>query len=62
MNAFCASESLLAFIVLRSPQPRENDAENSSFKRSSFVGADQKEGLIYCTDYNAGLYVLEFNG
>ncbi len=21
-----------------------------------------KEGLIYCTDYNAGLYVLEFNG
>jgi hypothetical protein len=24
-----------------------------------FVDAD---GLIYCTDYNAGLHILEFNG
>jgi hypothetical protein len=42
MNAFCASENLLAFIVFRSSQPEDDDAENSSLKRSSFVGADHR--------------------
>jgi hypothetical protein len=40
MNAFCASENLLAFIVFRSSQPRDSGAENSNLKRSSFVGSD----------------------
>src|SRR5580693_3484563 len=40
-NAFWASENCDAFIVFRSSQPRENTAENSSFERSSFRGADQ---------------------
>jgi len=46
MNAFCASENLLAFIVFRSSQPGDDDAENSSLKRSSFVGADQVDQYL----------------
>src|ERR1700733_8776627 len=42
MNAFCASENCDAFIVFRSSQPGENTAENSSFERSSFQGADHE--------------------
>lgn len=41
MNAFCASEKLLAFIRFRSSPIQESVAENSSFKRSSFQGSDQ---------------------
>jgi hypothetical protein len=41
MNAFWASENLLAFIVFRSSQPSDHAAENSSFKWSSFLGSDQ---------------------
>jgi putative transposase len=44
MNAFCASENLLAFIRFRSSPSQESVAENSSFKRSSFRGSDQPEG------------------
>jgi hypothetical protein len=33
---------LLAFIVFRSSQPRENDTENSNQKRSSLAGADHQ--------------------
>jgi hypothetical protein len=42
MNAFWASENLLAFIVFRSSQPSDHAAENSSFKWSSFLGSDHK--------------------
>jgi hypothetical protein len=35
MNAFCASENLLAFIIFRSSQPVGNGAENSNSERSS---------------------------
>lgn len=45
MNAFCASENLLAFIVFRSSQPRENDTENYNQKRSSLAGADHRMRL-----------------
>jgi hypothetical protein len=41
MNAFCASENFDAFIVLRSSQPGDVTAENSSSERSSFRGSDQ---------------------
>ena len=41
MNAFCASENFDAFIVFRFSQPGTLDAENSSQKRSSLLGADQ---------------------
>jgi hypothetical protein len=40
MNAFWASENFEAFIALRSSQPGIG-AENSSQKRSSFVGSEQ---------------------
>jgi hypothetical protein len=46
MNAFWASENCDAFIVFRSSQPGENTAENSSFERSSFRGADQNPGSL----------------
>jgi hypothetical protein len=35
-----ASENFEAFIVFRSSQPRENNAENSNSERPSFRGAD----------------------
>jgi transposase InsO family protein len=40
MNAFCASEKLLAFIRFRSSPSQESVAKNSSFKRSSLRGSD----------------------
>jgi hypothetical protein len=43
MNAFWASENFEAFIVFRSSQPRENNAENSNSERPSFRGADHFE-------------------
>jgi putative transposase len=43
MNAFWASENFEAFIVFRSSQPGENNAENSNSERSNFRGADQKD-------------------
>lgn len=51
MNAFCASENLLAFIGFRSSPSQENVAENSSLKRSSFRGSDQLQigEPIVCT-------------
>jgi hypothetical protein len=36
MNAFWASENFEAFIVFRSSQPRENNAENSNSERPVF--------------------------
>jgi len=42
MNAFCARENHDAFIVFRSSQPRDLGAENSSFKRTSSRGSDQR--------------------
>lgn len=45
MNAFCASEKLLAFIRFRSSPSQESVAENSSLKRSSLRGADQAFGV-----------------
>ncbi|WP_225612459.1 hypothetical protein, partial [Paracoccus sp. PAR01] len=41
MNAFCASVNFDAFIVFSSSPSRGRLAENSSFKRSSFQGAEQ---------------------
>jgi hypothetical protein len=41
MNAFCASENFDAFIVLRSSQPRDITAGNSSSERSSFPESDR---------------------
>ncbi|TJZ90636.1 hypothetical protein FA743_14680 [Paracoccus gahaiensis] len=40
-NAFCASVNLDAFIVLSSSPSQGRLTENSSFKRSSFQGAEQ---------------------
>ncbi|RWR15325.1 hypothetical protein D2T31_14020 [Sinirhodobacter populi] len=42
MNAFCASVNLDAFIVLSSSPSQGNVAENSSFKRYSFQGAEHR--------------------
>ncbi|GEM_PF-3819455 len=41
MNAFCASENLLALMRIRSSPSRDKAAENSRFKRSRFRGSDQ---------------------
>jgi hypothetical protein len=41
MNAFCAPVNFDAFIVLSSSPSQGRVAENSSFKRSSFQGAEQ---------------------
>ncbi|PWR00897.1 hypothetical protein DKT77_20465 [Meridianimarinicoccus roseus] len=40
MNAFCASVNFDAFMRFRSSPSQERLAENSSFKRSSFQGAE----------------------
>ncbi|MCV9941279.1 saccharopine dehydrogenase NADP-binding domain-containing protein [Boseaceae bacterium BT-24-1] len=48
MNAFCASENFESFIVFRSSQPKGNDAENSSSKRSSFRDSDHPLGDPKC--------------
>jgi hypothetical protein len=50
MNAFCASENFEAFIVFRSSQPGENNAENSSSERPSFRGADHNTTANVTTD------------
>jgi hypothetical protein len=43
MKAFCASVNFDAFMRFRSSPSQENLAENASFKRSSFQGAEQEE-------------------
>lgn len=53
MNAFCASVNFDAFIVFRSSPSREMLAENSSFKRSGFQGAQQK-GCALQTSLSGG--------
>ncbi|TNB91078.1 hypothetical protein FHD68_15685 [Paracoccus marcusii] len=45
-NAFCASVNLDAFIVLRSSPSQGRLTENSSFKRSSFQGAEHPNRCI----------------
>ena len=42
MNAFCASVNFDAFIGLSSSPSQGRLAENFSFKRSSFQGAEQE--------------------
>ncbi|CAD5257043.1 Penicillin-binding protein 1C (fragment) [Bosea sp. 21B] len=50
MNAFWASENFESFIVFRSSQPKGNDTENSSPKRSSFKGSDQRRLWCACAE------------